>query len=750
MTTLPNVAALNVSRAAARCTERPTMPDSALFGATVDLLEARAEAPSALACPEQCRPDTTLKRRATNELDTADELAVRVDSTETLPVSPNGLPVLQGLSDATELAGQASTLSEALGPESVRQLVLPTSVPATSAIARLTDNLVSDLANVGAAPLGPTDTAWVGVAPRPIAEHQPIFPAATGEESVWVPQFAGALPLRLFTKREAVAPASSVALECLESARTIGLLTTGPSKPQSQRHPPQMNENAVEGATFWTASLVQVGAAPNLLIPASEPATVERAGRVDVVQAWAVGSTTGTRTIRSGNVYETFESEAATASPGLTTHVSAAEPQFGAADRIAPSGYAQLPSGERRPSAGDIWSEPTIASPTLSGELDMSTRSPAAGATVPPPTPRAMQTDPAATSAVGLKTEAVSAHATGAHKTDEEQMPAGLPAVAGGLLAHTARQMLHAQLACTSAQASGAASLPMSRSSRAARPERSNDLPRHAFQKPTVSGPTTAPFATAKLSIELQTPTHRPLRELFASVAPALPEQDAPDRGVPLLANSGTFASQSPLAHMSSASSPAYLGEDTFVPRLGPDIAPHRQLTDAIVRTREGRIEILLDPVELGRVTVMLGTDDQGGLGIVAERPETRDLIHRHSEQLLRDLRENGMPDARLDFLRSATDRPLDDRFPALSGRIADERHGFGQNNHGQGQGHGHSQGQFPGHGQGREQHGEIEYTPAPCGPQAANHGEGGEPLPDGQPKVAGPRAINRRVDLRL
>lgn len=742
MTTLPNIAVLPVIRAAARCTERPAMSDSALFGTTVDLLEARAEAPSALACPEQCRPDTTLKRRATNEPDTADELAVRVDSTETLPVSPNGPPVLGGLPDATELAGQASTLSKAPGPEPVRQLVLPTSLPATSAIARLTDYLVSDLANVGAASLGPTDTALVGVAPLPIAER--------GEERVWVPQFAGASPPRLFTKREAVAPASSVALDCLESARTIALLTTGPSKPQSQRQAPQMNENAVEGATFWSASLVQVGAAPNLSIPASEPATVERAGRVDVVEAWAVGSTTGTRTIRSGNVYETFESEAATASPGLTTHVSAAEPQFGAADRKAPSGYAQLPSGERRPSAREIPSEPTIASPTSSGELDVSTRSPAAGATLPPLTPRAMQTDPAATYAAVLKTEAVSAHAIGVHKTGEEQMPGSLPAVADGLLAHNAWQMLHAQLACPSTQASGAASLPMSRSSQEARPERSNDLPRHAFQKPTVSGPTTAPFGTAELSIELQTPTHRPMRELFASVAPALPEQDAPDRGVPLLANSSTFASQSPLAHMSSASSPAFLGEDTFVPRLGPDIAPHRQLADAIVRTHEGRIEILLDPVELGRVTVTLGTDDQGGLGIVTERPETRDLIHRHSEQLLRDLRENGMPDARLDFLRSATDRPLDDRLPAPSGRLVDERLGFVQNNHGQGQGHGQAQGQFPGHGQGREQRGEIEYTPAPRGPQATNHGEGGEPLPDGQPEVAGPCAINRRVDLRL
>lgn len=79
---------------------------------------------------------------------------------------------------------------------------------------------------------------------------------------------------------------------------------------------------------------------------------------------------------------------------------------------------------------------------------------------------------------------------------------------------------------------------------------------------------------------------------------------------------------------------------------------PHRQLADAIVRTKDGIVEIQLDPVELGRVTVLLGTDHRASLGIIAERPDTLDLIRRHSDQLLQDLRDNGMPDARLDFMR--------------------------------------------------------------------------------------------------
>ncbi|MFC0340300.1 flagellar hook-length control protein FliK [Paracoccus niistensis] len=81
--------------------------------------------------------------------------------------------------------------------------------------------------------------------------------------------------------------------------------------------------------------------------------------------------------------------------------------------------------------------------------------------------------------------------------------------------------------------------------------------------------------------------------------------------------------------------------------------APERPVADAIVRTRDGQVEVVLNPVELGRVTLLLGAEgDPGHLGLYVERPDTADLIRRHSDQLLRELRENGMPEARLDLLR--------------------------------------------------------------------------------------------------
>lgn len=133
--------------------------------------------------------------------------------------------------------------------------------------------------------------------------------------------------------------------------------------------------------------------------------------------------------------------------------------------------------------------------------------------------------------------------------------------------------------------------------------------------------------------------------------------------------------------------------------------APHRQLADAIVRTKDGVVEIQLDPVELGRVTVLLGTDHRAGLGIIAERPETLDLIRRHSDQLLQDLKENGMPDARLDFTRQ-------DSF------------------HGNGRGRGQPQ-QQPDHDQG-----------APVPPPASS--------PAGRLSTRQPAASATRIDIRL
>lgn len=118
-----------------------------------------------------------------------------------------------------------------------------------------------------------------------------------------------------------------------------------------------------------------------------------------------------------------------------------------------------------------------------------------------------------------------------------------------------------------------------------------------------------------------------------------------------------------------SATSPkvaAISGTGEFARPTGvPPAEPLRQVADAIVRTRDGVVEITLDPVELGRVTVTLAMDRHQSLGIVAERPATLELIRGHTDQLLRDLRDHGMPDARLDFLRGPDCAAADRHVPS-------------------------------------------------------------------------------------
>lgn len=120
-----------------------------------------------------------------------------------------------------------------------------------------------------------------------------------------------------------------------------------------------------------------------------------------------------------------------------------------------------------------------------------------------------------------------------------------------------------------------------------------------------------------------------------------------------------------PLARETAAT----LAEQPAALRLPPHAEPHRQIADAIVRTSSGQVEVMLDPVELGRVTVLLGVEgNPDRLALLVERPETLELIRRHSDQLLRDLRENGMPGARLEDLRQDDSGSRRDNLPRPPG----------------------------------------------------------------------------------
>ena len=87
-------------------------------------------------------------------------------------------------------------------------------------------------------------------------------------------------------------------------------------------------------------------------------------------------------------------------------------------------------------------------------------------------------------------------------------------------------------------------------------------------------------------------------------------------------------------------------GTDAGSEAIGP--------ADASVSVRQdssGRIEVFLDPEELGRVRVeMTASGDRMLIHLAAERPESLDLLRRHGDQLLQEFRQAGISGGTLSF----------------------------------------------------------------------------------------------------
>lgn len=92
-----------------------------------------------------------------------------------------------------------------------------------------------------------------------------------------------------------------------------------------------------------------------------------------------------------------------------------------------------------------------------------------------------------------------------------------------------------------------------------------------------------------------------------------------------------------------------------------------RQVADALPRAADGRIEVQLNPEELGRVRFQIHSGENGLLVQVgADRPETLDLMRRHLDQLARDFAEAGYEGARFSFGGDASDSQGDTPGPRL------------------------------------------------------------------------------------
>lgn len=109
------------------------------------------------------------------------------------------------------------------------------------------------------------------------------------------------------------------------------------------------------------------------------------------------------------------------------------------------------------------------------------------------------------------------------------------------------------------------------------------------------------------------------------------------------------FAESRTIGQELSVSDSARLSVDVKPVQVNPP-ALFRQITDAVVTRRDEIVEIRLSPEELGRVRMILsGQERNPNLTIWVDRPEVLEQMRRQGDQLLQQLREQGLS-ASLDF----------------------------------------------------------------------------------------------------
>ncbi|MFV0359029.1 flagellar hook-length control protein FliK [Tropicimonas sp.] len=75
------------------------------------------------------------------------------------------------------------------------------------------------------------------------------------------------------------------------------------------------------------------------------------------------------------------------------------------------------------------------------------------------------------------------------------------------------------------------------------------------------------------------------------------------------------------------------------------------QITEAIRAGNDGRLDVRLNPVELGRLHLAFSQSDSGlNVVIHADRTDTQDLVRRHADLLMQELRSCGYDEVTLDF----------------------------------------------------------------------------------------------------
>jgi hypothetical protein len=108
------------------------------------------------------------------------------------------------------------------------------------------------------------------------------------------------------------------------------------------------------------------------------------------------------------------------------------------------------------------------------------------------------------------------------------------------------------------------------------------------------------------------------------------------------------------LANTEAGSPKASQALSDFTPPKSPHLAPPTQLSQTVMqiiqRGGDGPVEMTLRPEELGSMRFEIKTGDRLHITLYVERPDAMDLIRRHGEMLLNDLRLSGFSNPTLSF----------------------------------------------------------------------------------------------------
>ncbi|MEP2640202.1 flagellar hook-length control protein FliK [Roseobacter sp.] len=162
---------------------------------------------------------------------------------------------------------------------------------------------------------------------------------------------------------------------------------------------------------------------------------------------------------------------------------------------------------------------------------------------------------------------------------------------------------------------------------------------------------TAGPSATPKVNAETAVP-----RTPIATPQPVMPITAQPDSaGLDVATLSPVGDVEGPSTWDPRSTAPTTLAQTLSRPETPSMIG--RQMAEVLQRLPDRPVELSLNPEELGRVRMSISASEGGiTLNVLAERPETLDLMRRHIDQLAREFQALGYENINFAFNEGQTD----------------------------------------------------------------------------------------------